>query len=201
MTRPSKRLSIKAFTIWSVPNDNSKSINVNTQIIDGKKIIETKVLIDCGAQGAFMDKWFMKKHRLPLIKLKKEIPVSNVDETPNRNGPIKSYTRLSVKIDGNIISTQFYISHLGKENIIFGLPWLEMVNPITNWAKKTFKIIPEQIREPTKSQAADRIIQTLRVDLDQKKIRSKEAFAEELWNLPSRKVQRKKSMVSIEDSV
>jgi len=118
-------------------------MNVDTKIIDGKKIVETKVLIDCGAQGAFMDGWFTKKHQPLLIKLKKEIPVSNINETPNRNGPIKSYTQLSVKINGNIISTLFYISHLGKENIIFGLPWLEMVNPIIDWAKKTLKIVPE----------------------------------------------------------
>jgi len=30
-------------------------MNVNTEIIDGKKFVKTKVLIDCGAQGAFMD--------------------------------------------------------------------------------------------------------------------------------------------------
>jgi len=118
-------------------------MNVNTKIIDGKKIVETKVLIDCGTQGAFMDEQFTKKHRLLLVRLKKEIPVSNIDETPNRNGPIKQYTRLPVKINRNIISTQFFISHLGKENIIFRLPWSEMVNPIVDWAKKTLKIIPE----------------------------------------------------------
>jgi len=69
--------------------------------------------------------------------------VSNVNETPNRNGPIKQYTQLSVGIKGNIISTLFYISHLGKENVIFGLPWLERVNPIIDWAEKTLEIIPK----------------------------------------------------------
>ena len=141
-------------------------MNVNTQIIGGKKIIKTKVLIDCGTQGVFMDEQFTKKHQLLLIKLKKEIPVSNVDETPNRNGPIKQYIQLPVKINGNIISTQFYISHLGKENIIFGLPWLERVDPIIDWAKKTLKIIPEQIKELTRLQAADQALQILRVDLE-----------------------------------
>jgi len=85
----------------------------------------------------------MKRNQLPLLRLKKEIPVLNVNKTPNRNGPIKYYTQLPVKIDGNIISTELFISHLGKENIIFRLPWLEMVNPIVDWAKKTLKIIPE----------------------------------------------------------
>jgi len=112
-------------------------MTVNTRIIDGKKIVETKALIDCGTQGAFIDEQFTKEHQLPLLRLKKEI------ETPNRNGPIKYLTRLPVKIDGNIISTKFFISHLGKENVIFRLPWLEMVNPIVNWAKNTLKIDPK----------------------------------------------------------
>jgi len=57
-----------------------------------------------------------------------------------------------VRIKGNIIYTLFYISHLGKENIIFGLPWLERVNPIIDWAEKTLEIDPKRIKEPTKSQ-------------------------------------------------
>jgi len=141
-------------------------MNVDTKIIDGKEIVETKALIDCGAQGTFMDERFAKKHRLPLLWLKKEIPVSNVDETLNRNGPIKQYTRLPVKIKGNVISTLFYISHLGKENVIFGLPWLERVNPLINWAEKTLEIDPKRIRKPTKSQTIDRALQVCRVDLE-----------------------------------
>jgi len=144
MTRPSRGLSIKALRIQSVPDKDSKLMNVDTKIIDGKKIIKSKVLIDCGAQGAFMDERFAKKHQLLLLRLKKEIPVSNVDETPNRNGPIKQYTQLPVKIKGNIISTLFYISHLGKEDVIFRLPWLERVNPIIDWANviQDWKVMP-----------------------------------------------------------
>jgi len=187
-TRPLKGFSIKAFKIRSVPDEDLRSMTVNTRILDGNKIIETKALIDCGAQGAFIDEWFAKEHQLPLLRLKKEIPVSNVDETPNRNGPIKYYTRLPVKIDGNIISTEFFISHLGKENIIFRLPWLEMVNPIVDWAKKTLKIDPKWIRKPSKSLATNQAIQALKVDQEWKRMRLKEAFAEELQNLHIRKM-------------
>ena len=54
-SRPSKGLSIKALRIQSVPDNNLKSMRVNTEIIDGKKIVETKALIDSGTQGIFMD--------------------------------------------------------------------------------------------------------------------------------------------------
>ena len=55
MSRPSKGLFIKALRIRSVPNNDLKSMQVNTEIIHGKKIVETKALIDSGAQGIFMD--------------------------------------------------------------------------------------------------------------------------------------------------
>ena len=99
------------------------------------------------------------------------------------------------EVKGNVISTLFYISHLGKENVIFRLPWLERVNPIIDWAEKTLEIDPKQIRKPTKSQTIDRALQVCRVDLERKKMRSKEVFAEGLRNLHP----RKKPMVSIEE--
>ena len=43
-------------------------MRVNTEIIDGKKIVETKALIDSGAQGIFMNERFAKKHQLPLLR-------------------------------------------------------------------------------------------------------------------------------------
>jgi len=192
MTRPSKEPPIR---IRSVPGRDSRSMIIDAKILDGKEIIKTKALIDSGAQGAFIDERFAKEHRFPLLRLKKEILISNVDETLNRNGPIRYITRFPVKIDGNIISTKFFISHLGKENVILGLPWLERVNPIIDWAEKTLKIDPERIKKPTKALATNRIIQALKVDLVQKKMRLKEAFADELRNLRI----RKKPTVTIEE--
>ena len=194
-TRPSKEPPIRTIRIRSVPGRDSRSIIVDARILDGKKIIETKALIDSGAQGAFIDERFAKEHRFLLLRLKKEIPISNVDETLNRNGPIRYLTRLPIKIDGNIISTEFFISHLGKENVILGLPWLGIVNPIIDWSEKTLKIDPERIKKPTQSLATNRIIQALKVDLVRKKMRSKEAFADELRNLRN----RKKPTVMIEE--
>ena len=128
-SRPSKGLSINALRIQSVPDNDLKLMRINTKIIDGKKIVETKALIDSGAQGIFMVEWFTKKHQLLLLRPNKEIQVSNIDESPNKNGPIRFHTQLPTKIDGKTISTQFLISNLGKEDVILGLPWLDKINP------------------------------------------------------------------------
>jgi len=131
-----------------------------------------------------------KETSIPTLKTKKEIPVSNIDETPNKNRSIRWFTRLPVKIQENTISTQFYISHLGKENVISGLPWLERINPAVDWAEKTLKIIPEGIRKPTKQQAMEKALQIYRLDLERQKIKSKEAFAKELQSLPNKKTKK-----------
>jgi hypothetical protein len=72
-SRPSKRLSIRSIRIRSVPGSDSKSMHVKTRIINGEKSVEIKALIDSGAQGNFMDEEFAKKHRIPIVRLKKEI--------------------------------------------------------------------------------------------------------------------------------
>ena len=186
MSRPSKGLSIKALRIWSVPDNNLKSMHVNIKIIDGKKIIETKALIDSGAQGIFMDKWFAKKHQLLLLRLNKEIQVSNVDESPNKNGPIRFHTWLPTKIDGKTISTWFLISNLGKEDVFIELPWLDKINPKVDLTNNSIKIVSNRIKKPTTQQAINKEIQIQKVELE-KKMKSKEVFANQLWNIPERK--------------
>lgn len=63
-------------------------MHIDTTIIDENKSVGIKVSIDGGAQGIFMNEKFAKKHQLPLLRLEKEITVSNVDNTLNMNGPI-----------------------------------------------------------------------------------------------------------------
>jgi hypothetical protein len=67
-------------------------MHVKTRIINGEKSIEIKALIDSGAQGNFTDEQFGKEHQIPIVRLKKEIRVSNVDESPNKSGPIRFET-------------------------------------------------------------------------------------------------------------
>jgi len=129
--------------IRTVSDKDPRSIHIKAHIVDGKKIIAARALIDSGAQGTFMNQQFAEKHQFPLLRLKKEITISNIDNSPNKNGPIQHYTQLPTKVNGNISIVQYYISSIGKEDIIFRLPWLKRTNPEVDWQKKTLKIIPE----------------------------------------------------------
>jgi len=101
---------------------------------DGK-IVETKALIDSGAGGTFMDQNFARKHRLPLEKLEDPLIVFNVDGTQNKKGTITHFTELDVNFGTRTRKTRFLISGLGKQQLIFGFPWLERENPTIDWKR------------------------------------------------------------------
>jgi len=101
---------------------------------DGK-IVETKALIDSGAGGTFMDQNFARKHRLPLERLEEPLIVFNVDGTQKKKGTISHFTELDVNFGTRTRKTRFLISGLGKQQLIFGFPWLEQENPTIDWKR------------------------------------------------------------------
>ena len=62
------------------------------------KTIKTKELIDCGAEGNFMDRDFIAKNRIPTFALKESIKARNMDGTLNRKEEIMHVTWLLTKI-------------------------------------------------------------------------------------------------------
>ena len=77
--------------------------------------------------------------------MEKLIKVYNVDRTKNKEGLITHCVWLKLDIKGHKISTRFYISGLGTEQVILGLPWLRRYNPQIDWIKKTLKLQTESL--------------------------------------------------------
>jgi hypothetical protein len=69
--------------------------------------------------------------------LKKPIKVRNVDGTFNRNGAITERCLINLEVNDKIMTEWFYVTALGDQDLILGLPWLEKHNPIIDWMKKT----------------------------------------------------------------
>jgi len=61
-----------------------------------------------------------------------------VDGTFNKQGTIKDYVKLSLKIGDRIWKMNLLVSGLGNQKIILGYPWLQRENPDINW--RTAKI-------------------------------------------------------------
>jgi hypothetical protein len=98
-----------------------------------KQTVETQALLDCGASGEFMDSEFAKLHNIPLIKLSKPQITRNTDGTQNEQGVVMHKAVISLGVNGKEDLTIFFITGLGKDNIILGLTWLRKHNPIINW--------------------------------------------------------------------
>ncbi|TPG34117.1 retroviral-like aspartic protease, partial [Roseomonas nepalensis] len=114
-------------------------MHVPIQITSRGKSVETRALIDCGAGGKFIDQEFVRQHHLPTRRLFKPIRALNVDGTPNKNGIIRTYTLLPVKVHGRTCTHRLYICGLGQQTIILGMPWLRETNPIIDWKRGTLE--------------------------------------------------------------
>ena len=112
-----------------------------------------RALVDSGAQGKFIDKLVALKLGLKETPLQQNIPVYNVDGTPNKLGQIRTKVELPITIGGKDFKEELYITHLGKNKIILGFDWLQKHNPCINWKSGTLdfkdrKVLIEDEEEP-----------------------------------------------------
>lgn len=114
-------------------------MKVPVKLIDSFRTIETQGLVDCAAGGHFIDQEFAKKYQLPTKKLKQPLTAKNVDGTINKNGTIREYVRLPITVHGKTVDQQFFITGLGKQKIILGMPWIRQTNPIIDWKLGTLE--------------------------------------------------------------
>src|SRR5271163_4165594 len=109
------------------------SIPIKLKTIRGNETVETKVLLDTGAEGLFMDKNYAEKYDVVLQKLMNPITPSNVDGTLNHAGEITHFTWIQAKIDKRILLEKLWITDLGSSDVIFGFPWFKENNPQIVW--------------------------------------------------------------------
>jgi hypothetical protein len=115
---------------------------------DGTQSVETKALIDSGAQGLFIDKDFVIENNFPTLPLRQPIIAMNVDGTRNKRGEITHYTVIELTIQGHQFKERCLVTGLGKDHLILGLPWLRRVNPDIDWGSGTCKIRKERMKKP-----------------------------------------------------
>jgi hypothetical protein len=122
-----------------VANMTPQSMLLPVAIRTKKQTIETQALLDCGASGKFMDSEFTKLHNIPLIKLTKPWITRNADRTQNEQGVVTHKAVINLGVNRKEDLTTFFITGLGKDNVILGLTWLRKHNPIVNWKEGTLR--------------------------------------------------------------
>src|SRR6266550_2240433 len=133
-----EQICINGVTVTSMSRNK---ITIPISRCSNLKTAETKALIDSGAEGKFVDGTIVKWKN--VIRLKKPITVRNVDGTHNEMGKIRYKTKICYNVKQNQFEDWFYITKLGDQKVILGLPWLKQVNPEINWSTGTVSF-PEE---------------------------------------------------------
>lgn len=68
-----------------------------------------------------------------MHSLPRPITANNVDGTTNHHGNITHYATLTLRIGHLVRPMHLLITHLGREDFIFGLPWFRRTNPQIDW--------------------------------------------------------------------
>ncbi|KAM4064125.1 hypothetical protein HRG_007147 [Hirsutella rhossiliensis] len=92
-------------------------------------------MLDSGATGkGFIDESFAHTNKLTLYELRNRRRLNVVDGRPSSAGDITHVVKLNMDIKGHKEKMLFYVTKLGKYNVILGKPWLTDHNPIVNWS-------------------------------------------------------------------
>jgi len=113
---------------------------VEIRTMDTSKLHSVKALLDCGATGSFIDRDFVCLKGMNTQTLSRNIPVFNVDSSPNEAGQISEVVDVVLWYKTHSERMLLTISGLGKQNLILGYDWLKNHNPKIDWEKGEVKM-------------------------------------------------------------
>ena len=90
-------------------------------------------MLDLGAtRKGFIDESFAHTNKFTLYKLRNRRRLNVVDRRPSSAGDITYVVKLDMEIKGYKEKMLFYVTKLGKYDVILGKPWLIDHNPNVN---------------------------------------------------------------------
>ena len=130
-TDPSTSIVPELETVFirSVSNDDHLFIDI---MLETERVnVKVRALVDSGASSLFMSpriaKQFQRQH------LRKAIPLTNIDGTPNQIGKITHQVRAVMELRGHRSRERLLVAEIGAEDVIIGIDWLKKHNPSVDW--------------------------------------------------------------------
>jgi len=107
---------------------------------DTSELHSVKALLDCGATGSFIVRDFVHSKGMNTRTLSCNIPVFNVDSSPNEVGQISKVMDVVLRYKTHSERMLLAVSGLGKQSLILGYDWLKDHNPRIDWEKGEVKM-------------------------------------------------------------
>jgi len=102
---------------------------------DTSELYSVEALLDSGATGSLIDRDFVRSKGMNTRTLSHNIPVFNVDGSPNEAGQISEVVDVVLRYKTHSERMLLAVSGLGKQSLILGYDWLKDHNPKIDWEK------------------------------------------------------------------
>jgi len=99
-----------------------------------------EALLDCRATRSLIDRDFVHSKGINTWTLSHNIPVFNVNSSPNEAGQISEVVDVVLCYKTHPERMLLAVSRLGKQNLILGYDWLKDHNPKIDWEKGEVKM-------------------------------------------------------------
>jgi len=116
--------------------ETSLLLPVEIGTTDMSELHSIKAFLDCKATGSFIDRDFIRSKGMNTRTLSRNIPVFNVDGSPNEAGQISEVVDVVLRYKTHSERMLLAVSGLGKQNLILGYDWLKDHNPKIDWEKR-----------------------------------------------------------------
>jgi len=120
--RPKWEKRLPKLLLISVLDIRGTSLLLPVEIgtIDTSKLHSVKALLNCRATGSLIDRDFVRSHEMNTQTLSRNIPVFNVDSSPNEAGQISKIVDVVLRYKTYSERMLLAVSGLGKQSLILG---------------------------------------------------------------------------------
>jgi len=126
----------KLFSISALDaRGTSLLLPVEIGTMDTSELHSVEALLDCGVTRSLINRDFVRSKGMNTRTLSHNIPVFNVDGSPNEAGQISEVMDVVLCYKTHSERMLLAVSRLRKQSLILGYDWLKDHNPKIDWEK------------------------------------------------------------------